>query len=81
MNLEQYFMWRETLGENKQLKKRVKNLENANAKLKEASKNMNALCYIEANLTPDCNPYYCVRKLKFEIKELKARIKDLEEQK
>ena len=55
-------------------KEKIKELEAENAELKKQRKKMFQACYEEAGLTPDCNPYYCVKKLVAENAELKARL-------
>ena len=55
--------------ENFKLRKELEIAKTIEAKNKEIEqlkadrKEMYKLCYTEAGLTPDCNPYYCVKKL------------------
>ena len=42
----------------------IEALEKRVAELTEEKERMYKLCYEEAGLTPDCNPYYCIQKLK-----------------
>lgn len=45
--------------------------------LKADREEMYKLCYTEAGLTPDCNPYYCVKKLQEENRKLMGEILQL----
>jgi len=51
-------------------------LKAENEELKEERDDLYERCYKKANLSPDCNPYYCVLTLAKEISELKEKLKN-----
>ncbi len=48
-----------------------------NSKLKECINKMEQGCQAVANLTFDCNPYYCVLKLNEKIEKIKNDLKEV----